>query len=81
MAKKCLTHGDFQKYREEFQLAYDNILHDMCLFTDSYLLAGRGTPEGYALKMVQYMQRIQDLRILLSKVNIDANKEQIKLEN
>lgn len=73
-AQKCLTHGDFHKYADEFQKAYDAILNDMCIFTDSYLFKGNGNIEMYGLKMVQYIQRIQDLRILLNKVNIDANK-------
>src|SRR6266853_860985 len=70
-AQKCLTHGDFHKYREAYQESYDNILHDMLVFTDAYLYKGNGNIEMYAMKILQYMQRIQDLRILLNKVNID----------
>ena len=73
-AQKCLTHGDFHKYKEAYESAYDNILNDMCVFTDAYIFKGQGSIEMYAMKMVQYMQRIQDLRVLLNKVQADANK-------
>ena len=74
-AQKCLTNGDFHKYKAEFEKAYDLILQDMCTYTDSYLRHVNGNTDCYAMKMVQYIQRIQDLKVLLSKVQIDANKE------
>lgn len=77
MAKKCLTHGDFHKYREEFEKAYDFILTDMVGFTNRYLAEERGSLEMYAVKMIRYMQRIQDLRVLLNRVNVDSNKSLI----
>lgn len=80
LAQKCLTHGDFNKYKEEFQKSYESILNDMVAFTNRYFSEESGSLEIYALKMVRYMQRIQDLSVLLNKVTNDANKEKIKNE-
>lgn len=77
-AKKCLQHGDFNKYKDEFQKAYDRILVDMLLFTHRYLAEERCSLEMYAVKMIRYMQRVQDLRLLLSRVELDANKPLMK---
>ena len=73
-ARKCLNHGDFQKYKESYESAYENILNDMCFFTDNYIFRGQGSIEMYAMKMVQYIQRIQDLKILLNKIKLDSSK-------
>lgn len=78
VAQACLTHGDFQKYRAEFEKAYDRILHDMVTFTNLYFAENRGSLEIYAVKMIRYMQRIQDLSVLLNRVEHDVNKEKLQ---
>ena len=80
-AQKCLTHGDFHKYKEQFEKAYEYILTDMVAFTNGYLAQERGSLEMYAVKMIRYMQRIQDLKVLLSKVQLDANKTKMENDN
>lgn len=79
-AQKCLTHGDFHKYKESYEKAYDGILNNMIYFTETFLLEEKGSLEMYAVKMIRYMQRIQDLRVLLNKIEADANKALVAKE-
>ena len=73
-AQKCLTHGDFHKYKEAYEKAYDGILNNMIAFTEGFLTEEKGSLDMYAVKMIRYMQRIQDLRVLLNKIQIEANR-------
>jgi hypothetical protein len=79
-AQKCLTHGDFHKYKEAYEQAYNGILNNMIAFSEGFLADEKGSLEMYAVKMIRYMQRIQDLRILLNKVQIDASKPLVEKE-
>ena len=70
-AKKCLDHSDFQRYKEEFEKAYDRILRDIIIYTEEYLKSGKSL-EFYAVNMIRYVQRIEDLMVLLNRIEIEA---------
>ena len=70
-AKKCLEHSDFQRYKSEFEKAYERILRDIIIFTEDHFDKGKSA-ESYAIKMSRYVQRIEDLMILLNRIEIEA---------
>lgn len=72
IAKKCLEHSDFQRYKSEFEKAYERILRDIIIFTEEHFDKGRSA-ESYAIKMSRYVQRIEDLMILLNRIEIEAS--------
>lgn len=73
-AKKCLEHSDFQRYKEEFQNAYDRILRDIIIYTEEYLKSGKPL-DHYAVNMIRYVQKIEDLMVLLNRIEIEAGHE------
>ena len=73
-AKKCLDHSDFQRYKEEFEKSYDRILRDIIIYTEEYLKSGKSL-EFYAVNMIRYVQRIEDLMVLLNRIEIEAGHE------
>jgi hypothetical protein len=76
-AKKCLEHADFQRYKSEFENAYARILRDIIIFTEDHFDKGKSA-ESYAIKMSRYVQRIEDLMILLNRIELEASHEPIQ---
>lgn len=69
-ARACINTGVFQDYKKNFELAYEKILDAMISYTNNF----NGNPEMYAMRMMCFIQQIQDLRLLLVRTEIDAKK-------
>lgn len=74
MARKCLNQGDFQRYRQIFDEELANILNAMVIYTANFGKTGQENLDIYAVNMIRYVQRITDLRKLLTYVERDARK-------
>ena len=73
-ARACLNTGVFVNYKEQFEKAYDNILDAMIKYTNDFCADPNGNVSLYALKMARYVQKIQDLKILIKQVEVDSLK-------
>lgn len=72
-ARKCLASSDFQAYKKVFEDELAGIMNAMVIYTANYGKQG-DTLETYALNMIRFVQRITDLRKLLTYVELDAKK-------
>lgn len=72
-ARKCLNHADFNAYKVAFEKEKDSILNAMIAYTNNFC-AGQVNIEAYAASIARYLQRVMDLRMLLRRVELDAQK-------
>lgn len=72
-ARKCLASADFQQYKEMFDKELAGIMNAMVVYTANYGKQGDSL-EVYALNMIRFVQRITDLRKLITYVELDARK-------
>lgn len=73
-ARKCVNHPDFVSYKTVFQQELDNIMNAMVIYTANFGKSGSDNLEIYAVNMIRFVQRITDLRKLLTYVETDAKK-------
>lgn len=73
LARKCLASSDFQQYKKMFEDELSGIMNAMVIYTANYGKQGDSL-EVYALNMIRFVQRITDLRKLITYVEIDARK-------
>lgn len=73
-ARKCVNHGDFITYKNMFDSELDNIMNAMVIYTANFGKSGSDNLEIYAINMIRFVQRITDLRKLLTYVENDARK-------
>ncbi len=74
-ARVCLGMSQFARYRKEFETMEDNVLVEMVRLTRAYE-GGKLTLEQYGTLTLAIMTKYQTVKILLSKVNVDAKKGQ-----
>lgn len=74
MARKCLVSHDFQQYKDTFEKEKDSIINAMVVYTANFGKAGSDNIEMYAINMIRFVQRISDLRKLLTVIEMDARK-------
>lgn len=73
-ARKCLANNDFQQYQRLFNDELANIMNAMVIYTANFGKQGNENLQMYAFNMMRYVQRITDLRKLLTYVELDARK-------
>lgn len=73
-ARQCIATDCFVQYKTQFEKAQSSILDAMISYTNQFCLQPNGDIAVYALKIARYIQKIQDLKLLLGQVEIDANK-------
>lgn len=74
LARKCLTNGDFQQYKTMFENELAGIMNAMVIYTANFGKNGNDNLEIYAVNMIRFVQRITDLRKLITYVELDARK-------
>lgn len=74
LARKCLTHGDFHQYKEQYEKAYSGILDAMISYKTEFMSQANGDIAVYAMKLSCYLQKIQDLKLLIQQVERDTKK-------
>ncbi len=74
IARKCLTSNDFQQYKQMFNDELTGIMNAMVVYTANFGKSGNDNLDIYAVNMIRYVQRITDLRKLLTYVELDARK-------
>lgn len=75
LARKCMASAEFQAYKDKFQAEMDNILNAMVVYTANFGKSGNENLEIYAVNMIRYVQRITDLRKLITYVELDAKSK------
>ena len=73
IARNCLRLSQFQKYKKQYQSAEEKMIKVMEKLTDSFQ-AGEMDITTYGCKMLVYMTRLKDLRMLIDVVEIDSRK-------
>lgn len=81
MARKCVASGDFQQYKGMFEDELAGILNAMVIYTANFGKNGNDNLEIYAVNMIRFVQRITDLRKLITYVELDAKKGIQQTEN
>lgn len=76
LARKCLTNGEFQNYKQLFEDELKNIMNAMVIYTANFGKNGNDNLEIYAVNMIRFVQRITDLRKLLTYTETDARRGQ-----
>lgn len=74
LARKCLATADFQTYKETFEAELAGIMNAMVIYTANFGKDGTQNLEIYAVNMIRFVQRITDLRKLLTYIETDARK-------
>lgn len=74
LARKCLTNGDFQQYKDLFEKEKDSIINAMVVYTANFGKTGYENINVYAFNMLRFVQQITDLRKLLTAVELDSKK-------
>jgi hypothetical protein len=72
-AKNCLSLEQFKTYRKQYESAEEKMVQAMLMLTESFN-AGRLDLTTYGSKMLVYMTRLKDLRMLLDTITNDAKK-------
>ncbi len=72
-ARACLGMEQFNTYRKQYVIAEEKMVDAMLMCTTSYMSGSFGLNE-YASKMLVYMTRLKDLRMLLDTVTINSKK-------
>lgn len=73
-ARKCLATADFAQYKLQFEAAREAILDAMIVYTNNFTSKDTGDVAMYALKMARYVQKVNDLKVLLTQVELDTRK-------
>ena len=73
VAKNCLSMEQFKTYKKQYEIAESKMVQALLMLTESFN-AGRLDLTTYGSKMLVYMTRIKDLRMLLDQVTADAKK-------
>lgn len=73
-ARKCLNTSAFEHYRTQYERALNGIMDAMVRYTNSYFAKEDSDAVKYAMAMACYVTKIQNLRILLKQVELDAKK-------
>jgi len=73
-ARKCLTLQEFQIYRQAFEKAQEAIINKMIQYDSAFFASEHGDMPKYGATMARFVTKIKDLRILLNKVEGDANR-------
>lgn len=76
LARKCLASSDFDNYRKMFNDELNGIMNAMVVYTANFGKNGNDNLEIYAVNMIRFVQRITDLRKLITYVELDAKKSQ-----
>lgn len=74
LARKCLATSDFQQYKQMFDDELAGIMNAMVVYTANFGKDGTQNLEMYAINMIRFVQRITDLRKLLTYVETDSRK-------
>ncbi len=74
LARKCLASSDFDNYRKMFNDELNGIMNAMVIYTANFGKNGSDNLEIYAINMIRFVQRITDLRKLITYVELDARK-------
>jgi hypothetical protein len=80
MARRCISSNDFQQYKKMFDDELANILNAMVIYTANFGKQGNDNLEIYAVNMIRFVQRITDLRKLITYVELDSKKGTTKEE-
>lgn len=82
LARKCLASSDFDNYRKMFNDELNVIINAIVIYTANFGKSGNENLEIYAVNMIRFVQKITDLRKLITYVELDARKgTQQKEEN
>lgn len=73
-ARKCLASNDFQQYKKMYEDELASIMNAMVIYTANFGKTGNENLEIYAVNMIRFVQRITDLRKLLTYVEMDSRK-------
>jgi hypothetical protein len=74
-ARKCLTLQEFQIYTQQFEKAQEAIVIKMIQYTKAFFESEHGDMTKYGANMARFITKIQDLRVLLDRVNSDAKSQ------
>lgn len=74
LARKCLAQNEFQQYKKMFEDELAGIMNAMVIYTANFGKNGNDNLEIYAVNMIRFVQRITDLRKLITYVELDARK-------
>lgn len=74
LARKCLANSDFDNYRKMFNDELNGIMNAMVIYTANFGKSGNDNIEIYAVNMIRFVQRITDLRKLITYVEMDTRK-------
>lgn len=68
IAKRCLENEDFKLYRETYLKAEDKMVDAMIIYTQGFIQGNKGDISNYALTMMRFVTRLQEIRTLLHDV-------------
>lgn len=74
LVRKCLSNSDFDNYRKMFNDELNGIMNAMVVYTANFGKGDSQSLEIYAVNMIRFVQRITDLRKLITYVELDARK-------
>lgn len=74
LARKCLTHEDFNLYKKSYVKTEASLIDSMMIYTKNFVESDHGDVMKYALTMVRLFTKLQHLRYLIKNVEEDSKK-------
>lgn len=73
-ARSCINTEAFQTYKRSFEIAESKIVDAMIAYTHNFFQENNGSLDVYGANMARYITKIQDLKSLLTAVEVDSKK-------
>lgn len=73
-ARQCLGYDDFKSYRDSYVRAESGMLDAIINYTNNFVQSEHGDVNKYAITMIRYITKLQDLRSLLNTIETDAKR-------
>lgn len=74
-ARACLNSGAFIKYKQRIENIEKQMVDIMVAFTNDYFNEMNGDLAFYGAKIARYITKIQNVRMLLKAVQLDADRK------
>ena len=73
-ARECLSHEDFQLYREDYKRAEIKLIDLLIKYNKAFYKNGSTGIEAYAMNISSILTKLESLRSLLEVITVDAKK-------
>lgn len=74
MARKCLSMQEFKSYRNQYKRTEESVIDALINYSNMFAKHNEGGIDKYAVVVMRYLTKLDDLRSLLTVVERNAKK-------